>query len=409
MVFESVQFNNIEELYQAVYISLTNNDLKKMIGSKLVNIYNRCSVVFKISNVTPFEVFYLKKLTNDNIIIDPEYRNAGLSFKNKIDEASSTFIKLWTKMTDDSDLDSIILPDPSTFLPLSCFRKDVVAIFTGPSLFHIFGTMPNGIFIDAYKSLDNLPSEFIENDEIINIVTNKLASDIYKTIASELNNTDMIPESIVFEEYYKNMKDNVGCLLSHAITPFGVIGINKLTNENHNTVQNSVKMIEEWEKKVNEAYIEDHNGIFFKTTKLVYIVTLPVLTFIELMSHLPMSYLTDIINLKIVTCEPINMSNISIPPKYVNRFVKRYSDYINAYNEIPSEEILSRIIHMPTSKTVSFILTLSLEDISHTLILYENEITDKISGDSENVVKTILDTIKYIKSTSRVVYNQFMF
>jgi len=403
MKIDSVQFNNIEEIYEAVRISKVNQDLKKMIGSHLHNLYDRCSISFTISEITPLELYILYNLSNGHIIVDRDYDEAPLLVNSPLEAEVSALSRLAGQILRDPDITEIrsdVMDVFARIMPISYFRKTAVVILQGASLGVVFGSMPEKIFIN----ISGDPTKWVnyeETDSFIDAVCGAFYESVYKSLLMDVNTIDMISDSISFDRYYQSSAGS-DIMLVNALTPFGQFSITN-PEDNSSTIE-----------RVSQYY-SDHSEStdwFFNNTRLMYVVNLPILVFVELVTNLPYHSCIDHANLKILISEELAFSNESYSiDKYNLRLSERYKTYVDTYNIAAKDRIVDKIIHLPASKKIQAIFSLSLEDVSRNVILYEKKLTDNLREDQryQSITLSVLDLLSYIKGSAQAIYSQFVF
>ena len=402
MKVDSVQLNNIGELYEAVYNSQTNQELRKSIGAHINRIYQRMSIVIQFSEVTPIEAVMLHKLTNGMVVEMSEWVAPPNDASTPLNAAVSGLSLLMNRIVQDKEAATNGIVEPESFMPLSYLRKTLLVTITGPALGMVFTSNPVTVFHEAFPEKYPWPLE--ETEELLNAICGRFYDAFYKALLSEINSNDMISDSISYGTYYSQTGDDF-FMLSHALTPFGLVGIMHGSEENDDTITNSKRIIPSFK----EAFPTPVNDWFFLQTKLFYVVKVPISVYCELELKLPPGAIVDHEYFRILATTPIETSEIETDiPKYSVRLKERFDSYVKEYNSCGPDRILDKMIHIPSDTMVQCIIGLSMEEISYNVgrILYWS--TNNLREDSF-MQRWLEDVLGYFRDTSKAVFQQFSF
>ena len=391
MKIEAIQLNNVEELYEAIYAAQTSEKMKKEVGPHLNHLYQRISVVFQLSEVTPIDAMMLHKLTNGMTVDISGYQQAPIEVTTPLSTAVSGLNRLMDRIVSDIDVSAVMEIDTPSFMPLSYFRKTVLVTLTDTAIGMVFGADPTFVFYNAYKE-DGFPYPFKESDKLLDILCKIFFENYYKALLAEINTNDMIADGMSYNSYYRPTMES-DYLLSHAITPFGTIGIMRCENDTIITKENSERLIQ-MARAANKVASDDW---IFLQTKLIYVMRIPIFIYCMLEEKLPPGSIIDHEYFRIVATDEIILDEDDI-------FAQR--EAFSTLFELAEKDDLDILGFSSMFTQTQYGLGSYIHHYYETPIIYQPNITKlshdyspdgKVKRTGDNIIKVSLILIEIIK------------
>lgn len=379
MKISNIYASNIDDFLTMICVGKTDKDRRKDIGSHIIDMYHHMSLSFEIEEINILEAFFLKKISNHNILtletIEGEELIDTSKFKEMHHEVVS-LLKLLEVIKKDPDTPSF---EGTEMLPLICLQKKIIVTFTGPSLSIILTPQPDNMLQEIYhfKNDESFDINHIRNnmDDFYNQCTLNLVNQFYKNFLNWGLSMDLLVDATIDQNYYSYVNRDT-TELAEVFTPFGSLHFmgESVTNE---ILSKQINRTKEGFQSLPNIYKDK----MYSETKLNFIISSSLYAFLEMYLALPNHFFLDMMDFKRVLIS-----------KDVDRLITgKYDIRLNSHETKLIKE-RDKIVENPTYKIekyffgflgseIKFSFSVSLEEISLFLQNYRNNILlDNIYG-----------------------------
>ena len=366
-------FKRVFEAYQTAF-----KEKMKGFGSGLFDYLSHSMISLELQEITTIELFYLKKIASDIIVIDKEYSNFT-SEKNEFDinQKVEGLLTLHDEMLNDEDINkntSYI----DNILPIGCERYHIIAIFKGSNITSI--TTP---FVEKVFYVDGkFPTSYSGNFLIENTIAELFFKNFYDYMSKQVTDLDLLSEFMTNKKFYQ-YADNI-CNIAYVNSPHGELVFFGNSQDVLNRQIDSIRKSQE-----TSPYVLRDN------TMITYVMNTTFSTFMKL--FLNTNYVVDHQNLKLVFVD----ESIDISEKILNKYEARlsnYADYLISYKKGLNEDTninLNKFNFIFNGSKIVYSLQIPISDI------IDKDKLDFMFGEEEewtNIENSIISTAKMVDS-----------